>query len=413
MLPRVVVTGMGLLTPVGNDVLSTWEALCQGKSGVGPITSYDTSQFRVHFGAEIKNFDPLLFMDRKTIRHTDPFEHFAVATAKQALIQSGLKITEENADDIGVYIGSGVGGLATYHEQFQILFQKGPDRISPYFPTMSMVNAAPAIVSILTGAKGPNWATVSACATSSNSIGEAWETIRRGDARAMIAGGSEKGLTPLAMAAFENIHAVSRRNDDPQGASRPFDVTRDGFVMGDGSGMLILEEIDFARARGATILAEIVGYSSTADAYHVTEPTPGGEGLMRAMSRALRKAGLRPEQVDYINAHGTSTRFNDRSETQAIKSGFGEYAYRVPISSTKSMTGHTMGASGAIEAAICVLSILTGVIPPTINLHHSDPECDLDYVPNEARQAEVRAAMSNSMGFGGHNACLIFKRFEE
>ena len=413
MLPRVVVTGMGLLTPVGNDVLSTWEALCQGKSGVGPITSYDTSQFRVHFGAEIKNFDPSLYMDRKTIRHTDPFEHFAVATAKQALIQSGLKITEENADDIGVYIGSGVGGLATYHEQFQILFQKGPDRISPYFPTMSMVNAAPAIVSILTGAKGPNWATVSACATSSNSIGEAWETIRRGDARAMIAGGSEKGLTPLAMAAFENIHAVSRRNDDPQGASRPFDVTRDGFVMGDGSGMLILEEMDFARARGATILAEIVGYSSTADAYHVTEPTPGGEGLMRAMSRALRKAGLRPEQVDYINAHGTSTRFNDRSETQAIKSGFGEYAYRVPISSTKSMTGHTMGASGAIEAAICVLSILTGVIPPTINLHHSDPECDLDYVPNEARQAGVRVAMSNSMGFGGHNACLIFKRFEE
>lgn len=413
MLPRVVVTGMGLLTPVGNDVPSTWEALCQGKSGVGPITSYDTSQFRVHFGAEIKNFDPSLYMDRKTIRHTDPFEHFAVATAKQALIQSGLKITEENADDIGVYIGSGVGGLATYHEQFQILFQKGPDRISPYFPTMSMVNAAPAIVSILTGAKGPNWATVSACATSSNSIGEAWETIRRGDARAMIAGGSEKGLTPLAMAAFENIHAVSRRNDDPQGASRPFDVTRDGFVMGDGSGMLILEEMDFARARGATILAEIVGYSSTADAYHVTEPTPGGEGLMRAMNRALRKAGLRPEQVDYINAHGTSTRFNDRSETQAIKSGFGEYAYRVPISSTKSMTGHTMGASGAIEAAICVLSILTGVIPPTINLHHPDPECDLDYVPNEARQAGVRVAMSNSMGFGGHNACLIFKQFEE
>ncbi len=413
MLPRVVVTGMGLLTPVGNDVPSTWEALCQGKSGVGPITSYDTSQFRVHFGAEIKNFDPSLYMDRKTIRHTDPFEHFAVATAKQALIQSGLKITEENADDIGVYIGSGVGGLATYHEQFQILFQKGPDRISPYFPTMSMVNAAPAIVSILTGAKGPNWATVSACATSSNSIGEAWETIRRGDARAMIAGGSEKGLTPLAMAAFENIHAVSRRNDDPQGASRPFDVTRDGFVMGDGSGMLILEEMDFARTRGATILAEIVGYGSTADAYHVTEPTPGGEGLMRAMSRALRKAGLRPEQVDYINAHGTSTRFNDRSETQAIKSGFGEYAYRVPISSTKSMTGHTMGASGAIEAAICVLSILTGVIPPTINLHHPDPECDLDYVPNEARQAGVRVAMSNSMGFGGHNACLIFKQFEE
>src|SRR6266478_7120748 len=359
MLPRVVVTGMGLLTPVGNDVPSTWEALCQGKSGVGPITSYDTSQFRVHFGAEIKNFDPSLYMDRKTIRHTDPFEHFAVATAKQALIQSGLKITEENADDIGVYIGSGVGGLATYHEQFQILFQKGPDRISPYFPTMSMVNAAPAIVSILTGAKGPNWATVSACATSSNSIGEAWETIRRGDARAMIAGGSEKGLTPLAMAAFENIHAVSRRNDDPQGASRPFDATRDGFVMGEGAGMLILEDLEFAKARGAKILAELVGYAATGDAYHITEPAPGGEGLVRAMRRALQKAELRPDQVDYINAHGTSTPYNDRTETQAIKTCFGDHAYRVAISSTKSMTGHTLGAAGGVEAVVCVMAIQT------------------------------------------------------
>lgn len=413
MLPRVGVTGMGLLTPVGNDVVSTWEALCQGKSGVGPIMGYDSSRFRVHFGAEIKNFDPSSYLDRKLIRHSDPYEHFAVATAKQALTQSGLEITKENADDVGVYIGSGVGGLATYHEQFQILYGRGPDRISPYFPTMSMVNAAAAFVSILTGAKGPNWATASACATSSNSIGEAWETIRRGDAKAMIAGGSEKGLTPLAMAAFENMHAVSRRNDDPQGASRPFDATRDGFVMGDGSGMLILEEMDFARAHGATILAEIVGYGSTADAYHVTEPAQGGTGLARAMSRALRKAGLHPEQVDYINAHGTSTPFNDRAETQGIKSCFGEYAYRVPISSTKSMTGHTMGASGAIEAVICIMSLLTGVIPPTINLHHPDPECDLDYVPNESRHAVVRVAMSNSMGFGGHNACLIFKRFEE
>jgi 3-oxoacyl-[acyl-carrier-protein] synthase II len=410
---RVVVTGMGLLTPVGNDVVSTWEALCQGKSGVGPITSYDTSQFRVHFGAEIKNFDPSLYMDRKTIRHTDPYEQFAVATAKQALTQSGLQISKEHADDVGVYIGSGVGGLGTFHEQFQVLYTRGPDRVSPYFPTMSMVNAAPAVVSILTGAKGPNWATVSACATSSNSIGEAWETIRRGDAKAIIAGGSEKGLTPIAMAAFEKMHAVSRRNDDPQGASRPFDATRDGFVMGNGSGMLILEELDFARARGATILAEIVGYGSTVDAYHVTEPAPGGTGLVRAMRRALQKAGLHPEQVNYINAHGTSTPFNDRAETQAIKSCFGEYAYRVPISSTKSMTGHTMGASGAIEAVICVMSILTGVIAPTINLHHPDPECNLDYVPNEARQAAVRVAMSNSMGFGGHNACLIFKQFED
>jgi 3-oxoacyl-[acyl-carrier-protein] synthase II len=413
MPPRAVVTGMGLLTPVGNNVASTWESLCQGRSGVGPITAYDTSRFRVHFGAEIKQFDPSLYMDRKEIRRTDPYEQFAVATAKQAFAQSGLQITEENAFDVGVCIGSGIGGLTTIHDQFQVLFEKGPERISPHFPNMIIVDGAPAIVSIITGARGPNWATVSACATSSNSIGEAWETIRRGDAKAMIAGGSEKGLTPMAMAAFDNIHAVSRRNDDPQGASRPFDATRDGFVMGDGSGMLILEELDFAKGRGATILAEIIGYGTTADSYHITEPSPGGKGLVRAMRRALQKAGLQPEQVDYINAHGTSTPFNDRTETQAIKNCFGEYAYRVPISSIKSMIGHTMGASGAIEAVICIISILTGIIAPTINLHHPDPECDLDYVPNEARQAEVRIAMSNSMGFGGHNSCLIFKRFED
>ena len=413
MLPRVVVTGMGLLTPVGNDVASTWEALCQGKSGVGPITSYDSSRFRVHFGAEIKNFDPSLYMDRKEVRRTDPYEQYAIATARQALAQSGLQITEENADDIGVYIGSGAGGLSTWHDQFKVLFEKGPERISPHFPNMIIVDGAPGIVSIMTGAKGPNWAAVSACATSSNTIGEAWETIRRGDARAMIAGGSEKGITPIAMASFDNMHALSRRNNDPQGASRPFDATRDGFVMGEGSGMLILEELNFARARGAKILAELAGYGTTVDAYHVTEPAPGGAGLVRAIRRALQKAGLRPEQVDYINAHGTSTPFNDRTETQAIRTCFGEYAYRVPISSSKSMIGHTFGASGAIEAIITIMTILTGVITPTINLHHPDPECDLDYVPNEARQADVNIALSNSMGFGGHNACLIFKRFGE
>ena len=388
MLPRVVVTGIGLLTPVGNDLASTWEALCQGKSGVGPITSYDSSRFRVHFGAEVKNFDPSLYMDRKEMRRTDPYEQFAIATAKQALAQSGLQITEENADDIGVYIGSGVGGLSTWHDQFKVLFEKGPERISPHFPNMIIVDGAPGIVSIMTGAKGPNWAAVSACATSSNTIGEAWETIRRGDARAMITGGSEKGVTPIAMASFDNMHALSRRNNDPQGASRPFDATRDGFVMGEGSGILILEELDFARARGAKILVELVGYGTTVDAHHMTEP-------------------------DYINAHGTSTPYNDRTETQAIKTCFGERAYRVPISSSKSMTGHTVGASGAIEAIISIMTILTGVITPTINLHHLDPECDLDYVPNEARQAAVNVALSNSMGFGGHNACLIFKRFEE
>jgi 3-oxoacyl-[acyl-carrier-protein] synthase II len=413
MLPRVVVTGVGLLTPVGNDVTSTWEALCQGKSGVGPITCYDSSRFRVHFGAEVKNFDPSLYMDRKEIRRTDPYERFAIATAKQALAQSGLQITKDNADDIGVYIGSGIGGLTTWQDQFKVLFEKGPERISPHFPNMIIVDGAPGIVSIMTGAKGPNWAAVSACATSSNTIGEAWETIRRGDARAMIAGGSEKGVSPIAMASFDNMHALSRRNDDPQGASRPFDATRDGFVMGEGSGMLLLEELEFARARGAKILVELVGYGTTVDAYHMTEPAPGGVGLVRAMRHALQKAGLRPDQIDYINAHGTSTPYNDRTETQAIKTCFGDYAHRLQISSSKSMTGHTVGASGAIEAVISVMTILTGIIPPTINLHHLDPECDLDYVPNEAREAAVNVALSNSMGFGGHNACLIFKRFEE
>ncbi len=411
-MSRIVVTGLGLITSVGNDVASSWEALCQGKSGVAGIESYDTSQHRVHFGAEIKNFDPSLYMDRKEVRRTDPYERLAIATSKQALEQAGFQITEENADDIGVYIGSGIGGMWTLHEGFKILFERGPDRISPFLVNMMIVDGAPGIVSIMTGARGPNWAAVSACATSGNTIGEAWETIRRGDAKAMIAGGSEQAIEAIAMAAFENMHALSRRNDDPQGASRPFDATRDGFVMGEGSGMLILEDLEFAKARGATILAEIVGYASTGDAYHVTEPAPGGVGLVRAMRRALEKAGLRPDQVDYINAHGTSTPYNDLTETQAIKTCFGEHAYRLAISSTKSMIGHTLGAAGAVEAVISIMTILTGVIPPTINLHHPDPECDLDYVPNKARQATVNVAMSNSMGFGGHNACLIFKRYE-
>jgi 3-oxoacyl-[acyl-carrier-protein] synthase II len=365
----------------------------------------------VHFAAEVKQFDPSHYMDRKEIRRADPYEQFAVAATKQALTQSGLQITDDIASDVGVYIGSGVGGLSTMHEQFRALFEKGPDRISPHMPNMFIVDGAPGLVSIMTGAKGPNFATVSACATSSNSIGEAWETIRRGDAKVMIAGGSEKGVTPLAMASFDNMHAISRRNDDPQGASRPFDATRDGFVMGEGAGVLILEDLDFARARGAPILAEIIGYGSTADAYHVTEQAPGGVGLVRAMRRALQKAGLYPEQVDYINAHGTSTPYNDRTETQAIKQCFGDHAYRIPISSIKSMTGHTVGAAGGVEAVVSIMTVGTGIIPPTLNLHHPDPECDLDYVPNKARQATVNIALSNSMGFGGHNACLIFKRF--
>jgi 3-oxoacyl-[acyl-carrier-protein] synthase II len=329
------------------------------------------------------------------------------------LAHSGLTITDDIADEVGVYIGSGIGGLVTLHDQFKALHESGPDRISPFFINMMIVDGAPGIVSILTGARGPNWAAVSACATSGNTIGEAWETIRRGDAKVMIAGGSEKAVTPISMAAFDNMKALSRRNDDPQGASRPFDATRDGFVMGEASGILILEDLEFAKARGATILAELVGYGSTGDAHHVTSPSPGGEGLVRAMRRALQKAGLRPDEVDYINAHGTSTPPNDGTETQAIKTTFGEHAYKVAVSSTKSMTGHTLGAAGAVESVISIQSILTGIIPPTINLHHPDPECDLDYVPNEARHTTVNVAMSNSLGFGGHNTCLIFKRYEE
>src|SRR5712691_9545624 len=354
-MTRVVVTGMGMVTSLGNDLASTWEALCQGKSGVSTIEGYDDfpiDRFRVQFGAQIKNFDPSLYMDRKEVRRNDPYEQLAIATSKQALAQSKLQITDKNADDIGVYIGSGIGGLVTLHDQFRTLYDKGPDRISPFFINMMIIDGAPGVVSIMTGARGPNWAAVSACATSGNTVGEAWETIRRGDAKAMIAGGAEKAITPISMAAFDNMHALSRRNDDSQGASRPFDATRDGFVMGEGAAMLILEDLEFAKARGATILAEMVGYGSTGDAYHVTEPAPGGVGLMRAIRRALQKAELRPDQVDYINAHGTSTPYNDRTETQAIKTCFGEHAYRLAISSTKSMTGHTLGAAGAVEAVV-------------------------------------------------------------
>src|SRR5690349_12201218 len=396
-MSRVVVTGLGLVTSLGNDLASNWEALCQGKSGISEITAYDTSQHRVHFGGQIKNFDPAPYMDRKELRRNDPYEQLAIATSKQALALAELKITDDIAEDVGVYIGSGIGGLVTLHEQFKVLHEKGPDRISPFFINMMIVDGAPGIVSIMTGAKGPNWAAVSACATSGNTIGEAWETIRRGDARVMIAGGSEKAITPIAMAAFDNMHALSRRNDDPQGASRPFDATRDGFVMGEASATLILEDLEFAKARGATILAELVGYGATSDAFHETQPAPGGSGLVKAMRRALEKSGLRLDQVDYINAHGTSTPYNDRTETVAIKTCFSEHAYRVAISSTKSMTGHTLGAAGAVEAVVSIMAIQTGIIPPTINLHHPDPECDLDYVPNEARQAEINVAMSNVM----------------
>ncbi len=411
-MKRVVVTGMGLITSLGHTVEETWQAICQGQSGIGPITNFDASEYPVRFAGEVRNFEPERYLNHKDIRRNDPFTHLAVAASQQALQHAQLVMTEEIAPHVGVCIGSGVGGMMTLHEQFAVLYKKGPSRVSPFFVPMMMINAAPGMVSLQTGAQGPAWAAVSACATGGNAIGEAWETIRRGAARAMLAGGAEKAITPLAIAAFANMHALSRRNSDPQAASRPFDAERDGFVMGEGAGILVLEDLDFALERGAPILAELVGYGSTADAHHITEPAPDGEGLSRAISLALHTAGLDPEEIDYINAHGTSTRLNDLTETRAIKSSFGKQAYNIPISSTKSMLGHTFGAAGAIEAAISILSITDGIIPPTINLDHPDPECDLDYVPHQARQSAVRVALSNSMGFGGHNTCLAFKRYE-
>lgn len=407
---RVVITGLGLITSLGHTTDDTWVALCQGRSGVAPIRAFDASTYTVRFAGEVRDFEAGRYMDHKDIRRNDPFTHLAVAASRQALAHARLVITDDLAPDAGVCVGSGAGGLLTLHEQFAVLYEKGPARVSPFLVPMMMANAAAGMVSQLTGAQGPTWAAVSACATGGHALGEAWETIRRGAATVMLAGGAEKAVTPLAMAAFANMHALSRRNDDPPSASRPFDAERDGFVMGEGAGMLVLEEREFALARGAPILAELVGYGATADAYHITEPAPGGEGLRRAMERALRTATLRPEEVQYINAHGTATRLNDVAETQAIKACFGEHAYRLAVSSTKSMLGHTFGAAGAIEAAVAVLSIVHGVIPPTINLEHPDPLCDLDYVPNQARKAEVRVALSNAMGFGGHNTCLAFKQ---
>lgn len=411
-MKRVVITGMGLITSLGHSVDETWEALCDGRSGIGPITNFDASQYPVRFAGEVREFDASRYLSHKDARRNDPFTHLAVAASREALAQAHLSITEQLAPEVGVCIGSGIGGLMTLHEQFAVLHEKGPARVSPFAVPMLMINGAAGMVSLLTGAQGPTWAAVSACATGGNALGEAAETIRRGAARAMIAGGAEKAVTPLAMAAFANMHALSRQNDDPQRASRPFDAERDGFVMGEGAGMLILEDLDFALERHAPILAELVGYGSTADAYHVTEPAPGGEGLVRAIERALQSAGLHPEEVDYINAHGTATRLNDTMETQAVKTALGSHAYHVAISSTKSMLGHTFGAAGGIEAAIAVQSIVHGIIPPTINLDHPDPTCDLDYVPHQARRRAVRVALSNSMGFGGHNTCLAFKRYE-
>jgi 3-oxoacyl-[acyl-carrier-protein] synthase II len=411
MATRVVVTGIGLVTSVGNDTQSTWQALLAGQSGIRRIEHFDLAGQTVTIAGEVRDFDATAFMPRKEQRRNDIVTHFAVAASKMALEQAGLDVLA-HGDDVGVIIGSGVGGLDTDHDQFRTLFEKGPDRISPFFISMDIPDGPAGVVSIMTGAGGPNYCTVSACATGANAIGESYETIRRGDAKAMITGGAEHAITPIGIASFNNMHALSRRNDDPTRASRPFDAERDGFVMGEGAGILILEDLEFAQARGATILGEVVGYGSTADAYHITEPIPNGTGLQRAMRRAVEKAGAKLTDVDYINAHGTSTPFNDRTETAAIKQLFGEHAYKMAISSTKSMIGHTLGAAGGIEAAVTLMSLQEGLLTPTINQEHPDPECDLDYVPNEARKANIRLALSNSMGFGGHNVSLAFRKWE-
>ncbi len=413
MARRVVVTGMGAITPLGLDVPTLWRNLLEGRSGAAPITLFDAGPYDTRFACEVKGFDPLNYMDRKEARRSDRYTQMALAAAEEAMRNSGLKIDANNAEQVGVIIGSGVGGLMTIREQFHVLITKGPRAVSPFTIPMIIGNMAAGQVAMRYGAKGINYCTTSACASSAHAIGEAFEAIRRGAAEAIIVGGSEAPIDPFGVASFCAARALSTRNDAPEKACRPFDAQRDGFVMAEGAGVLVLEELDFARRRGATILAEVLGYGATADAYHITAPAPEGEGAARSMRLALQQAGLQPTDVDYINAHGTSTPLNDVTETQAIKAVFGEYAYRIPISSSKSMVGHLLGAAGAVESIICIQTILTGIIHPTINYEFPDPECDLDYVPNVPRRADVRIVLSNSLGFGGHNVTLIFGRYEE
>ena len=411
MSNRVVVTGLGMVSPLGLDMPTTWDGLIHGRSGMDYLTAFATEGFDTTFGAEVKEFDASNYLDRKEARRMDRFVHFAIAASQEAMKRSGLVIHEGNAPDIGVIIGSGIGGIITLSDQLGVLTDRGPGRVSPFLVPMMICDMASGQVSIFMGAKGPNYATVSACSSGADAIGDACEIIRRGDAKAMLTGGAEAPFCPIGVAAFNAARALSTRNDDPTKASRPFDAQRDGFVMGEGAAVLVLEELEFALERGATILAEVAGYGAAADAHHITQPAEGGEGGARAMQQALRKSGLKPGQVSYINAHGTSTPLNDKFETMAIKAVFGEDAYRIPISSSKSMVGHLLGASGALEAAACVLAMQEGVIPPTINYEYPDPECDLDYVPNKARKADLEVTLTNSFGFGGHNSCLIFKKY--
>jgi len=410
---RVVVTGMGILCPLGLNVSTTWEGLIAGKSGIDYITLFDPEGLDTKFAGEVKGFEPTDYMDRKDARHMDRFAQLAVAASRQAVEQSGIEINSDNRDSIGVIIGSGIGGLTTLLEQIKVLLDKGPSRVNPFLVPMMITDMAASQVSIALGLKGPNLCVTSACSSGTDAIGAAYELIKRGDTQAMIAGGSETTINSIGIAAFNALHALSTRNSEPQLASRPFDSERDGFVISEGSGLLVLENLAHAQKRGANILAEVIAYGASADAYHITQPIENGEGAARAMQVALSKAGIAPTEIDYINAHGTSTQLNDKMETQAIKLVFGDHAYKVPISSTKSMIGHLIGSAGAVEAAICIMAIQHGIIPPTINLTNPDPECDLDYVPNVARHVGVNTALSNSFGFGGHNSALLFRRYRE
>ncbi|OLS41802.1 beta-ketoacyl-ACP synthase II [Bacillus sp. MRMR6] len=408
---RVVVTGLGAVTPLGNDVETTWRSILEGKSGVGPLTRVNADEYPAKVAAQINDFDPEVFIEKKEARKMDRFTQYAVAGALMAVKDAELTINEENAERIGVWIGSGIGGMETFEQQYEIFQKRGYRRVSPFFVPMLIPDMATGQVSITLGAKGFNSCTVTACATGTNSIGDAFKVIQRGDADAMITGGAEAPITKMSVAGFCANTALSS-NPDPATASRPFDKNRDGFVMGEGAGIVVLEELEHALARGAKIYAEIVGYGATGDAYHITAPAPAGEGGARAMKMAIQDGSLTPEEIDYINAHGTSTEYNDKFETLAVKEVFGDYAYKLAISSTKSMTGHLLGAAGGVEAIFTVLAIRDSILPPTINYETPDPECDLDYVPNKARSKEIKAALSNSLGFGGHNATIVFRKYQ-
>ncbi|HEX2204937.1 MAG TPA: beta-ketoacyl-ACP synthase II [Longimicrobium sp.] len=411
---RVVITGTGLLTPVGLDVQRSWAALLAGTSGAGPITLFDAGEYAVRFACEVKGFDAGEYMDRKEARRTDRFSQFAIAASVQAMREAGLDESRDgiDAERFGVIMGSGIGGINTFEDQHSKLMERGPSRVSPFFVPMFISDIAAGLVSIRYGAKGPNYCTVSACASSAHAVGNAFRSIKYGEADLMLAGGTEASVTGLTVAGFASMTALSERNDSPETASRPFDATRDGFVLGEGAGVMVLEELEHARARGATIIAEVVGYGQTADAYHITAPAEGGEGAVRAMRAALREAGADASEVDYVNAHGTSTPANDKNESAAIKTALGDRAKEIVVGSTKSMTGHTLGAAGGIEGVISALVCRHGQIPPTINHETPDPDCDLDYATGGMVERPVRLALSNSFGFGGHNVCLAFRRFD-